>query len=93
MIREDLTATGLEMFGGYMNAMRELPPMEIKDECQECHGVGRKYFNTMLDLVDYLRIKYTPFKEARSAIKQFEDEKDFITCPECSGKGFKTIKL
>ncbi len=75
-----------------MIAMREIPPQEIKDFCEECLGAGVKYFNNIDKLLEYIERKQIYFDQHLAVINQYVDD-GYIDCPVCGNKGYITRRI
>ncbi len=68
------------------------PVQEIKEECPECLGSGKKSFKSIDELVEYIQKKQQYFDQHLMSIRQYHMD-GAIDCPVCNNKGFLTRRL
>lgn len=71
-----------------MKTQAEISVREIKNECQDCGGTGRKYFKDVWEAVTYLEAKDFLIDQPLSALRQYQME-NYIFCGYCRGHGYK----
>jgi len=67
------------------------PVQEIKEPCGECDSTGRKHFDNIDKVVDYITRKQEYFDQHLAAIRLWVAE-GYILCPYCNGIGYKVVR-
>lgn len=60
-----------------------------ENECTSCGGKGRKYFDSVGQLADYLQSEFIGVHDAVYYIRQYKAD-GYVDCIKCGGLGYIT---